>query len=288
MGAARQPFLTLNFGVSMSLRRVAVGALALSVVAMTVALAHDMFLKPEQFFLKAGDKVLVRLLNGTFIKSANSIDRSRLVEVVMVSPSGREVVDTTRWNTAGDTSSFIATVKAEGTHLIGTSTKPSIIELEAKEFNEYLELDGIPDMLEFRRKNGELNKDATERYAKHVKAVVQVGAARTNQYATVLGYPAEIVPLGNPYDLKVGQSLRVRLLVNGKPVANQHAIYGGVGTSGAVIADQAARSNDGGEVSIPVGQAGVWFVKFINMRKITGDKAADHESQWASLSFAVR
>lgn len=272
----------------MSVRRVAGGAVLLSIATLTVALAHDMFLKPEQFFLKAGDRVLVRLLNGTFIKSANSIDRNRLVEVVVVSPSGREVIDTARWDAKGDTSSFVTTVKGDGTYLIGTSTKPSIIELEAKDFNEYLELDGIPDMLEARRKNGELTKDATERYAKHVKTVVQVGSARTNHYATVLGYPAEVVPLSNPYDLKVGQSLRVRLMVKGAPVANQHTIYGGTTTSGAVIPDQAARTDTKGEVSIPVGQAGVWFVKFINMRKIAGDKAADHESQWASLSFAVR
>ena len=272
----------------MSYRRVVKSLFAFTVLAVTWATAHDMFLKPENFFLKPGDRVLVRLLNGTFIHSANSITRNRLVEVVVASPTAREQIDTTRWSSAGDTSSFVTTVGAEGTYVLATSTKASLIELDAKDFNAYLVEDGLPDPLEERRKNGELEKDARERYSKHVKAIVQVGATRTANYSVAFGHPAEIVPLSNPYDLKPGQSLRVRLLVDGKPVANQYTLFGGTSASGAKIAEQSARSNQSGEVSVPVSAAGVWYIKFIRMAKLTGDPAADYESKWSTLTFAAK
>ena len=45
----------------------------------------------------------------------------------------------------------------------------------------------------------------------------QVGAARSETWATPFGYPAEIVPLENPYSLRRGATLRVRCLVDGQP-----------------------------------------------------------------------
>lgn len=273
----------------MARRTVITGAITVGLLAaFAVASAHDMFLKPEHFILKAGDKVLVRLLNGTFTHSANSIARTRLVEVAIHSPAGKALVDTTRWITVGDTSSFLATVGADGTYLFAASTKPSLIELDAKDFNAYLKEDGLPDPLEDRRKNGELGKDARERYSKHVKALVQVGTTKTGQYATALGYPAEVIPQTNPYDLKVGQALKVKLVVDGKPVANQYTLFGGTSPSGSKIAEVSTRSDAAGIATIPVSGPGVWYIKFIKMAKLTGDPAADYESKWATLTFAVR
>lgn len=259
-----------------------------AVTLVAVASAHDMFLKPADFFLKSGDKVLVRLLNGTFTKSANSIARNRLVEVAVHSPTGRELVDTTRWNAGGDTSSFLTTVGGDGTYVIGASTKPSVIELDAKDFNEYLKEDGLPDPLEERRKNGELGKDARERYSKHVKALVQVGATRTGKFATRLGYPAEIVPQSNPYNVKPGQALKVMVLVDGQPVANQYTVYGGTTPSGSTIPERNTRTDPAGLATITISGPGVWYVKFIKMTKLVGDPEVDYESKWSTLTFAVR
>ena len=52
-------------------------------------------------------------------------------------------------------------------------------ELTAEEFNDYLEHDGVTDVLERRRSQGQLTSDARERYSKHVKAIVQVGEPRS-------------------------------------------------------------------------------------------------------------
>jgi hypothetical protein len=250
--------------------------------------AHDMFLKPAQFFLAENSSLDLALLNGTFSKSENSIERKRLLDIGVLGPAGRVSVDTSLWKATGDTSFLSVKIGASGTYVLGVSTRPSIIALKADEFNTYLKDDGIPDALAARTKGGELQRDARERYHKHVKAMVQVGETRTDHYATALGYPAEIVPETNPYALKAGGALRFKTMVDGKPAANQYILYGGRTPSGGRIEMKSVRSGANGSAEIRVAVAGTWYIKFINMAKLAGDPEADYESKWATLTFAVR
>lgn len=267
------------------LRR-AVPALLLLLATAAVAAAHDLFVRPERFFVPENAELLVRLLNGTFSVSENSIARERLLDVSVVSPAGRERIDTARWSAAGDTSTF--RTGAAGTYALGVSTRPNVISLTAAEFNQYLRDDGVPDVLAARERDQELGRPVRERYHKHVKALLQVGERRSDDYATGLGYPAELVPLENPYLLRAGGVLRVRALVDGKPVREQFLLYGGRNATGGRIEPRSVRSDEDGAARIPLGQAGTWYVKFIHMTRIAGDTAADYESRWASLTFAVR
>lgn len=267
--------------------RAALIGVGLLLVAVTVAAAHDMFLKPTRFFAPENSEVRVRVLNGTFTRSENSIARNRLADASVVTPVRRIALDTAEWSVTGDTSTFHIHTRGAGTYVIGASTKPNVIELTADEFNLYLKDDGIPDVLEARQKAGELGKPAKERYHKHIKALIQVGTARSDHYATVLGYPAEIVPVENPYSLASGASLRVKTLVDGKPAANQYVIYGGLTANEATIEPKNVRSNAEGIATIPLATPGIWYVKFINMARVQGD-SVNYESKWATLTFQVR
>jgi len=262
-------------------------AMALTLVVVAVADAHDMFLMPVRYYLEPNAATLVRVLNGTFSKSENSIGRSRLADVAVVGPAGRTRLDTAQWSVKGDTSTFELKATAAGTYVLGVSTKPNFIALSAKDFNSYLEEDGIPDVLNARRKDGEMGKPARERYSKHVKALVQVGSTRSATALTPLGYPAELVPMANPYGLKLGDTLSVRTFVLGKPAAGQLVQYGGRQLSGSNIAQQETRSDANGVARIKVAGAGVWYIKFVNMVRVSGD-TVDYESRWATLTFQVR
>lgn len=267
--------------------RAALMGVGLLLAAVTVAAAHDMFLKPTRFFAPENSEVRVRVLNGTFTRSENSIARNRLADASVVTPVRRIALDTAEWTVAGDTSTFHIHTRGAGTYVIGASTKPSVIDLTGDEFNLYLKEDGVPDVLEARQKAGELGKPAKEKYHKHIKALVQVGTGRSDHYATVLGYPAEIVPMENPYSLASGASLRVKTLVDGKPAANQYVIYGGLTANEANIAPKSVRSNAEGIATIPLATPGIWYIKFINMARVQGD-SVNYESKWATLTFQVR
>ena len=268
-------------------RRTVLATLGLLLLAAAVASAHDMFLKPARFFVAENAEVLIRVINGTFSKSENSIARARVRDISIVGPTGRQQLDTAGWSAAGDTSTFRARTAGAGTYVLGASTRPNVIALEAKDFNLYLRDDGIPDVLEARRRAGALDRPARERYSKHVKGLIQVGRERSDHFATELGYPAELVPLDNPYALISGRALRVRTLVDGQPSANQFVLYGGRTPAGGRIAQRSVRSDSAGEARIPLRGRGIWYVKFINMVPVQGD-TVDYESKWATLTFEVR
>jgi uncharacterized GH25 family protein len=267
-------------------RRVVVAATALLIGVPLFA--HDMFLRVDSFFAAPNSSVPVRLFNGTFILSENSITPDRLADIAIVSPSGRQKIAVDQWDATRDTSRFAFRTGNAGTYVIGVSTKPRVLEMAGDAFNAYLASDGIPDELAARRAQKRLGERARERYQKHVKALLQVGSTPSEAYATVLGYPSEIVPMQNPYALARGGTLALRVLVDGAPKAGQFVQYGGLTAAGARVAQRSVRSDAAGVIRIPIDRNGMFYVKFIAMSRIANDAEADHESKWASLTFGVK
>lgn len=280
--------------------RVAISVATLLLITAGALNAHDLFLRPDSFFVQPESAVQIAVLNGTFSKSENAVKRDRLRDISIVGPSGREHIDTMAWDARGDTSRLNVRIGQSGTYLVGASTLPREITLAAKDFNAYLAEDGIPDVLAARRTKGELGAGATERYSKHVKALLQAGDRRSQGFDTVLGYPAELVPLNNPYLSRAGGWLRVRALVDGNPVANQLVVVGGRPSRGGRLAERRLRSDRDGVARIRITDRGQWYVKFINMVPFTGDRTShppgtppgspppDYESKWATLTFEIR
>jgi len=270
-------------------RRIVIATVLLLVTSASLA-AHDLFLRPDSFFVAPDATISVRVLNGTFSKSENAVARERLRDISVVTPDGVNHPDTSEWDDRSDTTTSRLSVRVgpSGTYVIGASVRPRELTLAAKDFNAYLASDGVPDVLAARRKNNELQMPARERYSKHVKAIVQVGDRRTDTYTIALGYPAELIPLDNPYALRRGGTLRVRALVEGQPVANQFVVAGGRTPSGARIAQRSVRTDSAGVARVRISSRGAWYVKFIHMERSAADTTIDYESKWATLTFGVR
>ena len=258
----------------------------LLVTTATLLLAHDLFLKLETYFIPPRTPVRIAVLNGTFTTSEGAVTPDRLRDLSIVGAGGRAALARDSWKPQGDTTWLTVTTGEPGTYVIGASLLPRQIALRADEFNAYLAEDGIPDVLEARRRTGEMGRDARERYQKHVKAIIQVGDARTDAFGAVLGYPAEIVPITNPYQLRVGDTLAVNCLVEGRPVSHQLVIAGGE-RDGQPIAEARARSDVNGVARFAIRGPGKWYVKFIHMEPVRGD-SVNYESKWATLTFQVR
>lgn len=258
----------------------------LLMITATILLAHDLFLKLDSYFIPPNSAVRVAVLNGTFATSEAAVTSDRLLDLSLVGPSERRSIPRAAWKPAGDTTWLTVQTGAQGTYVIGASLSPRQIALSAEDFNGYLKEDGIPDVLDARTRNGELGRAARERYQKHVKAIFQVGDVRTSAFETVLGYPAEIVPLTNPYFAIVGDTLAVRCLVDGRPVAQQLVIAGGQ-RDATPIPEVRARSDTQGVARFVIRSPGKWYVKFIRMTPVQGD-SVNYESKWATLTFQVR
>ncbi|MFW6192739.1 MAG: DUF4198 domain-containing protein [Gemmatimonadota bacterium] len=269
----------------------AVGVLAL----VGVLQAHDMFLKLESYFLPSDATVSVQLLNGTFEQSENAIARDRMTDVSVVGPGSDDVShpSTSRWTDSANAAVLRTETGDPGTYVVGVSTAERTFTLSGEDFDGYLEHDGVLDVLEARREAGEMGTETTETYSKHVKAVVQVGEARSEAYAKRLGYPVELVPLQNPYDLSAGDTLELRFLSEGRPVSDQIVYAGYEGYEAGAGAGEhrdpvQTRTDDGGIARIPLERAGKWYVRVIHMVRVPDDPEVDYESNWATVSFEMR
>lgn len=269
-------------------------AMVSTMVLLSVpAAAHDMFLVVEDHDLPAASDVMVSLYNGTFDKSENSIDRERMVDVSLVDGQA-EVRHPTpdQWQDRDNISVLRFQTGEPGTYVLGVSTKPRMIELGAEDFNEYLAHDGVLDVLSARKQDGILGQPANERYSKHVKTILQVGEAATDTYATLLGYPIEIVPQANPAGLKPGDTLRVLVMAEGSPVANQlvYASFAGYHSHDDTGEHREAvhtRTADNGVAEIEISQSGRWYIRVIRMLPMA-EEGVDYESNWATLTFEVK
>lgn len=275
---------------------------ALTLAVVTAVGAHTMFLKLDSFFLEPNSTASVALINGDFDLSENVITRDRMLDVSVVGPGGVVHPPHSAWTDSAvfhwspdsvDTAILTFNTGDPGTYAIGVSTAPRVLTLTAREFNEYLVHDGIVDAIEQRAAAGKTNDDATERYSKHVKALVQVGAARSAEWSHELGYPVEFIPLRNPYELGAGDELRVRFLRAGQPVASQlvyasHDDHHGHDEAGEHVEAVTTRTDGDGVATIPLSGAGRWYVRTIHMVETTADPEVDYESNWATLTFEVR
>ena len=287
----------------MRTNRKTLAALAgLIAVAVGTLQAHDMFLKLESFYLQPNSTAMVSLINGTFDQSENAIARDRMVDVSIVGPGGVVHPPTSAWrDTAAyhwspdstDTALLEFETGDPGMYVIAVSTSPTVFTLSAQDFTDYLVHDGVVDVLEARESQGRMDEDATERYSKHVKAIVQVGDRRSDEFAHEMGYPAEFVPLQNPYELGVGDALEVRLLRAGQPVPD-HIVYAsyegyhGHDEEGGHTVAVTTRTDGRGVARIPLSHAGRWFIRTIHMVERPDRPDVDYESNWATLTFEIR
>ena len=264
-------------------------------VAVVTGEAHDLFLKPRDFVVRPGAEVQVRVLNGGFTSSEASVARNRLRDLTVAGPGGVAHPDRATWADDAKESQWRVTLREPGTHVLGASLDPRTIRLGGTDFNGYLREEGLPDILAARKAARQLGDSAHERYAKHVKALVRVqpvggvgGASVDTAYRIALGYPAELIPLDDPYVLPSGGTLRLRAMADGRPLSGQVVQAGGRTTSGARIPQREVTTDSAGIARFRLATRGTWYVKFIHMRQVPASErdSVTHESKWATLTFA--
>ncbi len=249
--------------------------------------AHDLFLKPNSFFAKINQKISISVMNGTFQTSEGAVSFARLTDVSVVAPSGNRTNQKEADFTKNETTAFLnLEPKEAGNYIVGLSTMWRENSLPAKEFNEYLVGEGIPDILEDRKRDKELETDGRYRYSKYVKTILQVGNKQSDTYKTVLGYAVEMIPQANPYKLKKGNTIEILCLKDGKPLAGQ-TVLTGYESGGRLAAEKSVRSDAKGIIKIKLDGAGKWYAKFINMVKVD-DPKLNYESKWATLTFEIK
>lgn len=280
--------------------RIALAACLL--LAATPVFAHDFWIEPDSFRPRAGSVVAVRLRVGQNFdgepvpRADHLIERFVLVtdvgEAPIVGPDAGEPAGRMR-------------LESPGPAIIGYRSLTTAIELEAAKFEAYLTDEGLEAVIKTRAQRGDSAKPGKEIYSRCAKSLLAVMPAagtgagarpaagtppgskkkgRPPLFERALGFTLEIVPLADPYRMKPGASLPVRILHEGKPIGGVLVV--------AMNAEEPARkisvrSDKSGRASLVLARPGVWMVKAVHIRPAPAASGADWESLWASLTFEV-
>lgn len=261
----------------------------ISLACVVLLSSHELFLKSESYFLEANEESELFLFNGTFDRSESIITRDRIINAKIIGPEYEFIPDEQDYYDKDSVTYLKFRTGMEGTYVAGVSTLPRMIELSADDFNEYLNHEELMDVIADRKKKGITNVSAREKYAKHVKALLQVSDKKTDHFNTVLGYPIEFVPNNNPYVLSKGDKLSFRLLKEGKPLANQMVHYSCRSDNRNInsTVEHSMRTDENGTFVIELDQAGMWYVATIDMVE-SEEENIDYVSNWATLTFEVK
>lgn len=260
----------------------------LSVVTLLFLLlsSHELFLKTNSHFMEPDANVELYLFNGTFDQGENIITRDRIIDPKVIGPAYRFVPDSGDFFDKETVTFLSLKTGSPGTYVAGISTLPRIIELSSKDFREYLEHEGLDDVINERNRRGIAGQAAREKYSKHVKAILQVGDDRTRDFAQPMDYPIEFIPLENPYELSVGDSLPFQLLFQGRPLANQ-VVHFSFRNDGENTTEGSTRTDQNGKLVIELTESGKWYIATIHMAE-SPEEGLDYESNWATLTFEVK
>lgn len=249
--------------------------------------SHELFLKLNRYQLVPGQAAELFLFNGTFDTSENVITRDRIIDDRIWGPGYSHTPQDEDYYDRGEATYLRFQPEQSGTYLAGVSTLPRTIELEADAFRDYLVHEGLEDIQKARQAQGIDGQAAREQYAKHVKAIFQVGQPRSDHGSMVLGYPIEFIPLSNPYDLRPGDAIFFQLLYEGRPLGHQVVHYSVRQPGKSSGSERSLRTDERGRLTIIPEQAGQWYLATIYMVESSAADL-DYESQWATLTFAVQ
>jgi uncharacterized GH25 family protein len=258
----------------------------LALVVAGPAHAHDYWLTASPFHAQPGEEITVRLFVGEGLTpEAERPFRQKETRRLQVF-NDRDARDLTPLAVEEQTPLVRLSSRRSGGHVIALDRDSRLITLEADKFNAYLAEEGLEAILAQRRRLGEADRPGRERYSRYLKCLVQVGDLRDDTATKVFGQKLELVPLVDPATLRRGDTLRLRVLFEGKPLAGVRVFAEGRDEKWAFL--RSVLTNPDGLAEFRLEASGMWLVRLVHMRRAAGDAETDWESFWGALTFAIR
>ncbi len=244
--------------------------------------AHDFWIELSTYRPAVDATVDVRLFVGQrFRGEALPRNPAMIVRFALASEQGETPVP----GRAADEPAGRVRIQMPGLQVIGYRSRNTPVSLEPAKFDEYLREEGLEWVIGDRAKRGESRKPSREIFSRCAKALLSAGDGGATGYDRAFGFELELIPEKNPYELKGGDGLPVRVAYEGKPLA------GALVT--ALPYDEpekriSQRSDANGRVTFVLPREGVWLVRAVHMiPAAAGNAEADWESLWASLTFEI-
>ncbi len=250
------------------------------------ATAHEFWIQPERFWLPVDATTPMTLQVGTGTERQRSQLPLRRVLRFDATPPGGDAVDLRPVLTLGaPTADGVLSFARSGAYVVTLrSDAAAQTHLSAARFNAYAQEEGLTPALETRAARGLQAIDASERYSRQTKALVQVGDGGGVQDAVTrpVGLTLEIVPEVSPYALPRPAILPVRVLYEGRPLADALVKLTDLAHDAAPL--ERRRTDGEGRAAFALPSAGAWMMDVV-WTKPLADEGVDFETVFSSLSF---
>jgi uncharacterized GH25 family protein len=216
--------------------------------------AHDTWLLPAHFRIEPGGTLELALTSAMdFPNPETPVKPERLAEAKLRlggTTSPLESISQPR------VLALRTRVPEVGIAVAWVATRERSLELTAEQVTHYLEEVGATDTIG-RQWERSGRKPWRETYAKRAKSIVRVGEDADDSWKRPVGLDLELLPESDPTRLSVGDTLRLRLLWRGEPLAGL-----AVGAVAGTPAKPALAHTDAeGRVSFVLSKAGPWLVR---------------------------
>jgi uncharacterized GH25 family protein len=275
------------------MRRRIIYAAVLGITLLTARLvfAHDLWLVPARFVVTPGAKVAVSLNTGdTFPVSEVAVRTERIERAALVTAAGSTPLASFRAD-ANSTLVEVTAPRAEGGAVVEVVLKPVATKQPRASFDEFVRHEGLDAVAAALAREPRRRDEERRTYAKYAKTLLRVGGGKgtVDLYRRPLGHRLEIVPDADPYALRPGEALPVRLLFDGKPLADARLV---VGSTDAATATQSkmpgVRTDAGGRALLRLSNSGgAHYVHALHMIPAVGRTDVEWESFWATLTFGA-
>jgi uncharacterized GH25 family protein len=247
-----------------------------------IAAAHDFWIEPSTFRPTVHSTVAIRLRVGQDFLG-DPVPRRPSPQLIHFEAT--DVKGTTPLiGVEGEDPAGIAEVERDGMTLVVYNSTPSYVELPDDKLAQYLRDEGLEKVLELRNRPPYAGQPWREIYSRCVKALLWTGRGPSEVYKKTVGMPLELIPEHNPYALKAGGTLPVKLLYRGKPLPGALVVAIPKLDPTRRIA---LRSDAKGQVRFKLPAGGDWLIKAVHLVPAQPGGKAQWESFWASLTFAL-
>lgn len=233
-------------------------AIGLSAIPLS---AHDFWIVPDAFQVASGRDMSVRTVTGVkFPTSESAVTANRIAGMRVLAATSAGDLPLTDFSVSGKSLVVPHRPTGAGQRVIEASLVPSVRRMSGEGFAKYLRLEGAEALADRYAREGRLPSDSIDmRSAKFAKTIVEVGTGGPRAWSRLAGHPVEIVPMTDPFMARRGDTLAMRVLWQGKALADAH-VHVGVAAAGAELSspDISLTSDKDGVIRIPLHRGGLW------------------------------
>ena len=271
--------------------RPAVVAAAIAIIVASTASAHDFWLIPDMFGFEKDVSVHINARSGLRFPMGTPVQPARVAEARIIGATG-----TTK----------ITEMAIEGTAL-RLHTKPStpgqylvVAELVSRPTRatpagliRFLRAEGgAAEAARLEKENAFAGHDSIAYKAtSYASTILQLGNGGPRVFSKTAGFGLEFVPVNDPLSLRVGDTLRVKMIGGGKAVA-------GLGIDATPAADSGAQgapaeavslsADANGVVHLPLTKAGPWMMRSAYAAKKNGGAPNEWDVSRTTYVFNVQ